>query len=135
MQVDLSQLSAQIYNTTFMGSANTLACNPLDAALFESWNNFEYLGNSTSGGEAGYRTATVGSGKWKLLVSSVVPSGSIIVKYRSNEMQRATYVFAPYVPAVLSPYPLGNTPSLTVQSRYATKVIRPGGVGVLTVTA
>ena len=135
MQVDLSQLSAQIYNTTFMGSANTLACNPLDAALFESWNSFEYLGNSTGGGEAGYRTATVGSGKWKLLVSSVVPSGSIIVKYRSNEMQRATYVFAPYVPAVLSPYPLGATPSLTVQSRYATKVIRPGGVGVLTVTA
>ena len=135
MQVQLSTLSAQIYNTTFMGSGNTLACNPLDAALFESWNSFEYVGNSTAGGEAGYKSATVGSGKWKLLVSSVVPSGSIIVKYRSNEMQKATYVFAPYVPAVLSPYPLGNNPSLTVQSRYAKKVIRPGGLAVLTVVA
>jgi hypothetical protein len=135
MQVNLSSLSAQIYNTTFMGSGNTLACNPLDAAIFESWNNFEYLGSSTAGGEAGYKSATVASGKWKLLVSSVVPSGKIIVKYRSSEMQKASYVFAPYVPAVLSPYPLGNNPSLTVQSRYAKKAIRPGGVAILTVTA
>lgn len=133
MQTDLSQLSAQVYNTTFMGRANTIACNPLDAALLESWNNFEYLGNSTAGGEAGYRSATVAGGTWKVLVSSVVPQNSMIVKYRSNEMQRATYVFAPYVPAVLSPYPLGNTPSLSVQSRYAKNVIRPGGVAVLTI--
>lgn len=135
MQVPLSTLSAQIYNTTYMGQGNTLACNPLDAAIFESWNNFEYLGSSTAGGEAGYRSASVASGAWKLLVSSVVPSGKIVVKYRSNEMQKATYIFAPYVPAVLSPYPLGNNPSLSVQSRYAKKVVRPGGVAVLTVTA
>jgi len=37
------------------------------------------------------------------------------------------------VPAVLTPYPLGNIPSLTVLSRYGTQLIRPAGISVLNV--
>lgn len=133
-QVNLSRLSNQVLNTSFMGVANTIACNPIDAAIFESWNSFEYLGNGSTGGDLGYRSATVAGGKWKVLSSPVVPEGQMIVKYRSNEMQKASYVFAPYVPAVLTPFPLGANPSLTVQSRYATKVVRPGGIAVLNIT-
>lgn len=131
--INLNALSSQVYNTSLMGPANTIACNPNDAVILEAWNSFEYLGNSTAGGEAGYRSATVGGGKWKVLTSAVVPEGQMILKYRSNEMVRASYVFAPYVPAVLTPFPLGNNPSLTVQSRYATQVIRPGGIAVLNI--
>lgn len=130
----LSELSAQIYQDTRMGAANTLACNPLDASVFESLNTFDYVGSSSEGGDIGYRSATVGSGKWKVLVSSIVPQGSVIVKYRSADISRAACVYAPYVPALLSPYPLGPIPSLTVMSRYATKMIRYQAVGVLTIT-
>ncbi len=129
----LTQLSAQIYNDTLMDSANTLACNPLDAAIFENLNDFSYDGNSAAGGEVGYRTATVQGGKWKILTSSIVPAGKVIVKYRSNEMQRAAFVYAPYVPALLTPYPIGAIPSLTVMTRYASKLIRPEAVAVLNI--
>lgn len=129
----LTQLSAQIYNSCLMGRANTLACNPIDAAIFENLNDFRYDGNSVDGGEAGYRSATVQGGAWKILVSSVVPAGKIIAKYRSTEMQKASYVYAPYVPALLTPYPLGAVPSLTVMSRYASKLIRPEAVGIVEV--
>jgi hypothetical protein len=129
----LTNLSANIYNSCLMGSANTLACNPIDAAIFENINDFRYDGNSVDGGDTGYRSATVQGGKWKILTSSVVPAGKIIVKYRSNELQRAAFVYAPYVPALLTPYPLGTNPSLTILSRYATKVIRPEAIGVVEV--
>ncbi|MCK5018365.1 MAG: hypothetical protein KAS32_15005, partial [Candidatus Peribacteraceae bacterium] len=130
----LNKLSAQVYNTALMGSANTLACNPLDAAVFESLNGFEYAGNSVDGGDVGYRAATVAGGKWKILVSSIVPQGKVIVKYRSNELSRAAYVYAPYVPALLTPYPLGAIPSLTIMSRYSSKMIRNGAIAVLNIT-
>jgi len=130
----LNNLSAQIYNSTLMGPANTLACNPLDAAVFESLNSFEYTGNSVDGGDVGYRSATVTGGKWKILVSSIVPQGKVIAKYRSSDLSRAAYVYAPYVPALLSPYPLGNIPSLTILTRYSSKVIRHKALGVLNIT-
>jgi hypothetical protein len=130
----LNDLSAQIYNSSLMGAANTLACNPLDAAVFESLNSFEYTGTSVDSGDVGYRSATVTGGKWKVLISSVVPQGSVIAKYRSNDLSRAAFVYAPYVPALLSPYPLGNIPSLTVMTRYSSKVIRNEALGVLTIT-
>lgn len=130
----LNGLSAQIYNDTLMGSGNTLACNPLDAALFESLNGFEYLGDSVAGGEVGYRSATVASGKYKLLVSSNVPSGKIVTVYRSEDVARAVYCFCPYVPALLTPYPLGNNPSMSILSRYGTRSIRPKGIAVLNVS-
>ena len=129
----LNQLSAQVYNSCLMGAANTLACNPLDAAIFESLNTFEYTGNSVEGGELGYRSATVQGGKWKILVSSIVPSGKVVMKYRSPDPARACVIYAPYVPALLMPYPLGAIPSLTIMSRYATKVVRPEAIAVLTI--
>lgn len=129
----LTELSAQVYNSCLMGSANTLACNPLDASIFENLNDFRYDGNSVDGGDTGYRSATVQGGKWKILVSNVVPAGKIITKYRSNDMQRASYVYAPYVPALLTPYPMGAVPSLTVMSRYASRLIRPEALGLVSV--
>jgi len=129
----MSSLSAQIYKSSHMGSANTIACNPLDAAILESFNTFAYDGHADTGGTSGYQSATVQGGKWKVLVSSVVPQGKMIFKYRSPDTQRAVYVLGPYVPALLSPFPLGNVPSLTVLTRYARKMIRPEGVGVMEV--
>ena len=129
----LNELSASVYVDTNMAAANTLACNPLDATIFESLQEFRYTGKSDVDGDVGYESATVANGKWKVLVSSVVPKGKVLCMYRPVEEIRAVYIFAPYVPAVLSPYPLGNVPSLTVLSRYGTQLIRPQGISLLNV--
>lgn len=133
IQIPLSDLSAEIYNANLMGSGNVIACNPTDSAVLESLNDFRYAGSSVEGGTVDYKEATVVGGKWKILVSSIVPRGKMVVKYRSPEAQRASYVYAPYVPALLTPYPLGYIPSLTIMSRYAKKMIRPESIALLSV--
>ena len=129
----MNNLSAQVYNDTNIAAANVVACNPLDAAIFESLQDYRYTGSSSSDGDVGYESATVASGKWKILVSNVVPQGKAVMIYKPTEEIRAVYIFAPYVPAVLTPYPLGNIPSLTVLSRYGTQLVRPEGVAELVI--
>lgn len=131
----LNTLSAQVYNDTNISAANVMACNPLDAAIFESLQEFRYTGTSSEDGDMGYESATVANGKWKILVSNVVPQGKSLLIYKPNDEVRSTFIFAPYVPAVLTPYPLGNKPSLTVLSRYGSQLIRPNGIAVLNITA
>lgn len=134
VQIPLSDLSAEVYNANLMGAANIIACNPTDAALLESLNDFKFSGGSVDGGNVGYSSATVMGGKWKVLTSSIVPRGKMLLKYRAAEMQRASYVYAPYQPAVLSPFPMGNNPSMTIMTRYAKKMIRPESLALLNIT-
>jgi hypothetical protein len=129
----LNELSAAIYTDTNIAAGNTIACNPLDAAVFESLQEFRYTGKSDENGDLGYESATVANGKWKILVSSVVPQGKSVVVFKPVEELKAVFIFAPYVPAVLSPYPLGNKPSLTILSRYGTQLVRPQGIAILNI--
>lgn len=129
----LNELSAAVYRDTNIAAANVIACNPMDAAVFESLNEFRYNGSSSENGDMGYESATVANGKWKVLVSSVVPEGKSVCIYKPQDVLRSVYIYSPYVPAVLTPYPLGNTPSMSILSRYGTQLIRPQGIAVLNI--
>ena len=127
----INKLSAACYTDTNIAAANVIACNPLDATVFESLQEYRFNGSSTEDGDLGYESATVANGKYKILISSVVPQGKAILVYKPSEDVKSIYVHAPYVPCVLSPYPLGNTPSATILSRYANQLLRPAGISVL----
>lgn len=129
----ITKLSARVYNDTLIGAANIIACNPVDAAIFENLNDFRYTGSSSEGGDLGYQTATIQGGKYKILVSSVVPEGKMILALKEQEEQKACYFYAPYRVMLLTPYPLGPKPAMTVMSRYAIKMVRPEGVAILRV--
>jgi len=131
----LNQLSGQIYTDTNIEAGNTILANPLDVAILEDLQTFNYTGTSSVDGDLGYRSATVAGGKWKVLTSAVVTQGTMIMVYKPVEELKAIYIYSPYVPAVLHPYPLGFTPSLTILSRYATALIRSSGIATLTITA
>ena len=131
--VPLNALSAQVYNDTNLSQANTIMCNPIDAAILEDLQTFQYNGSAADNGELGYRTATVAGGKWKVLTSSVVPSGKMVLTYKSPDELQAVYVFCPYIPVSISPYPLGAKPSLTIMTRNAQSMIRPAGIAQLNV--
>jgi hypothetical protein len=130
----LNQLSAQIYTDTNIEAGNTILANPLDVAILEDIQTFNYTGTSSTDGDLGYRSATVAGGKWKVLTSAVVPQGTMLIVYKPAEELKAVYFYSPYVPAVLHPYPLGYTPSLTILSRYATALVRSNGIATLTIT-
>jgi len=132
--VPLNELSAQIYTDTNIDQGNTILANPVDVAILEDINTFRYAGTSSENGELGYREATVNGGKWKVLTSAVVPQGKMLTLYKPVEDIKCVYLFCPYVPVVLSPYPLGATPSLTILSRNANALVRSNGIGVLEIT-
>jgi len=131
----LNQLSAQIYNDTHMENGNTILANPLDVAILEDLQGFNYTGTSYADGELGYRSATVAGGKWRVLTSAVVAQGTMVITYKPVEELKCIYLYCPYVPAILHPYPLGFTPSLTVLSRYATSLVRSNGIATLSIGA
>jgi len=131
----LNELSAQIYNDTHLESGNTILANPLDVAILEDLQGFNYTGTSYADGELGYRSAVVAGGKWRVLTSAVVSQGTMIVIYKPVEELKCIYLYCPYVPAILHPYPLSYTPTLTVLSRYATSLVRPLGICTLSIGA
>jgi len=131
----INQLSAQVYTDTNIEAANTILANPLDVAILEDLNGFAYTGTSSSDGDLGYRTATVAGGKWRVLTSAVVTQGTMILVYKPADELKSIYFYSPYVPAVLHPYPLTATPSLTILSRYANALVRSNGIAALTIGA
>jgi hypothetical protein len=133
--VPLNELSGQIYTDTNIEAGNTILANPLDVAILEDLQTFNYTGTSSVDGDLGYRSATVAGGKWKVLTSAVVTQGTMLMVYKPVEELKAIYFYSPYVPAVLHPYPLGYTPSLTILSRYATALVRSAGIATLTIGA
>jgi hypothetical protein len=133
--VPLNELSGQIYTDTNIEAGNTILANPLDVAILENLQTFNYTGTSSVDGDLGYRSATVAGGKWRVLTSAVVPQGTMLMVFKPVEELKAIYFYSPYVPAVLHPYPLGFTPSLTILSRYATALVRSAGIATLTIGA
>lgn len=131
----LNKLSGQIYTDTNIDAGNTILANPLDSAILEDLQGFNYTGTSAMNGDLGYRSATVAGGKWKILTSAVVPEGTMLMTYKPMEELKCVYLYCPYVPAILHPYPLGYTPSLTILSRYSTSLVRSSGVATLDITS
>jgi hypothetical protein len=131
----LNELSGQIYTDTNIEAGNTILANPLDTAILEDLQTFNYTGTSSVDGDLGYRSATVAGGKWKVLTSAVVTQGTMLMIFKPVEELKAIYFYSPYVPAVLHPYPLGYTPSLTILSRYATALVRSAGIATLNIGA
>lgn len=130
----LMKLSARVYTDTNIGEANVIAANPMDAAIFESLNKFSFDGKGSDGGAVGYTSGNLAQ-RWKVFSSPIVPEGKCILMHKPTDFLRVIYVWAPYQPAVMSPYPLGNTPSLTIMSRYAKMFYRPKGCALLNITA
>jgi hypothetical protein len=131
----INKLSAVVYNDTQMGQANIIAANPIDAAVFESLNNFNYTGSSSEGGDLGYSSMSIAGGKYKVVVSTIVPQGKMILIYKAPQEERAVYFYAPYQMPLLTPYPLQAKPAMTIMVRYAVKLVRPEGISILKVTA
>jgi len=131
----LTELSALVYDKTQIGPANVILANPLDASVLQALGTYTKIGGVVDNGELQNGAYEIGqlNGKWKVLVSSNVPKGKMILILKSNNPKEAVYLYAPYVPLYIMPYPLGNIPSLTFKSRYATKLIRPEGIALLNI--
>ena len=131
----LNEVSSQIYSDTFFGTANVILSNPADTMIFETLDNFRLNGDMVDGGVIGRSPAVTGTFKnrWIVLSSPVVPKGKMVLLHKPDVVEKAIYIYGVYQPLVLTPYPIANTPSLTMYTRYAKTVVRPEGVGLVEV--
>lgn len=129
----IERLSGNIYDATNIAEASVIVCNPRDHWIMKSLNEFSYDGAVATGGNYGPISGRVGN-KYKVLVSKNVPKGKMLILMKEAEEVKATYYFAPYVPGLITPYPLGNTPSMTVLSRNGSLLVREKGIAMLNIT-
>jgi len=129
--LNLNDISAKIYTDTNIGTANVVLCNPIDVALIKSVGDYRFKGD-VKGGEFG-ESPFVGTldESWKILSSPLIPQGHMPVFLQPDNPDNAVFVFAPYRPLTITPWPLGRKPSMSFLSRYASRFVRREGVGII----
>lgn len=130
----LREISDQVYNDTNIGVANTLIGNPMDIGYIKSANEHKFEGNSLGGNLGQTPVAGTFDDSWKVLSTPIMPKGKVLVILKPDNPDNAVFIFAPYRPLTITPWPMGRKPSITFLSRYASRFIRREGVGVLTIT-
>jgi len=133
--VKMNALSQTVYKDTNIAPANIILCNPSEAAILETTNRYVYVSDGFSGSEHTYRVGTLESGKWRVIVTPIVPEGKMLMLIKPAEERAAVYFYCPYIPVTIYPFPLGTMPSMTLMTRYAKAAVRPKGIALLNVVA
>lgn len=133
--VPLNNISSQIYTDTNIDMANIIITNPNDAAILKSTNDYSFKGDVKGGGLGDSPVAGTFNEQWKVLVTPLMPANKMLVMLKPDNPDLAVYVFAPYRPLTITPWPLGRKPAMSFLSRYATQCIRREGLGLLTLSA
>jgi len=93
--------------------------------------SFAFNGDYLKGGVYGRaNVGTISNGK-QIISTPLMPSGYILLASKPADTTLANYIFAPYVPMTISPYPLGQIPAMTFTTRFANVMIRPEGFGLI----
>jgi len=97
-------------------------------------NSFDFKGSYDKDGQFG-SSPEVGtlSNYLTVLCSPIVPAGRIVIGAKPAQESFANYIFAPYIPMTIYPYPLGNRPALTFLSRFGNEMLRPEGYGIVNI--
>jgi len=131
----INDLSAKIYTDTNIDVANVILCNPLDVAMLKSTNEYAFKGDAKGGDYGDMPVVGTLADSWKILSSPVIPQGYMPVLLQPDNPDNAVFVFAPYRPLTITPWPLGRKPAMSFLSRYGCRFVRREGVGILRVIA
>jgi len=130
--IKIESVSAQIYTDTNLMPASHIVINPKDLVWLKMLSTFDFKGYMDKDGTLG-SSPVVGSfqNSYTVLSSPIVPAGTVIIGSKPSQDSFANYMYCPYAPLVLAPYPLGVRPAMTVTSRFARKMLRPEGFGLV----
>lgn len=138
----VTDVANQIKKRTLMGSGNFIVCSTEVAGILESMNGFKTSfkidgdGQVADGMFAGTEQIGTINNRFRVYVSAHVPAQKILVGYKGNSQLEAGYVYAPYVPIVLTPVvyrPEDFAPTRGVMTRYGRKMVRSDFYGTVTV--
>jgi hypothetical protein len=131
----------EIHRKTLRGSANFLVCSPEVATIFEASvlykPSIRIDGQGQTGGEFTLGAAAIGSlsNRFTVYKDPYFPRNKILVGYKGGSYLETGYVYAPYVPLIVTPTifaPEDFTPRKGVMTRYGKKMVRADFYGTIT---
>ena len=131
----------EIHRKTLRGSANFIVCSPEVATIFEASvlykPSLRIDGQGQVGGEFTLGAAAIGSlsNRFTVYKDPYFPRNKILVGYKGGSYLETGYVYAPYVPLIVTPTifaPEDFTPRKGVMTRYGKKMVRADFYGTVT---
>jgi hypothetical protein len=132
-----------IQRKTLRGSANFLVCGPDVATIFEQstlWKSkFTVDGDGQVSAPFTIGCESIGSvsNRFTVYKDAAFPRNKILVGYKGGSPLETGYVYAPYVPLIVTPTlynPEDFVPRKGVMTRYGKKMVRSDFFGTVTVT-
>tara|TARA_R110000824_G_scaffold1973_2_gene9636 strand:+ start:3783 stop:5510 length:1728 start_codon:yes stop_codon:yes gene_type:complete len=132
-------VSNEIHKRNLRGGANFIVTSPEVATIFEAINSFR---PSVAGAadEVAYSLGMENVGtlnnRFSVYKDPYFPANKILLGYKGNSFLETGYVYAPYVPLVVTPTifaPEDFTPRKGVMTRYGKQMVRPEFYGTVTV--
>jgi hypothetical protein len=131
----------QIHRKTLRGAANFIVVGPDVATILEA--SVLYKPNYTLDGQGQVSGMTIGaekvgslSNRFTVYKDPYFPRNKILVGYKGGSYLESGYVYAPYVPLIVTPTifaPEDFTPRKGVMTRYGKKMVRADFFGTVTV--
>ena len=134
----IMQVSNDIHKRNLRGGANFIVTSPEVSTVFEAINSFR---PSVAGAadEVSYSLGMENVGtlnnRFTVYKDPYFPANKILLGYKGNSFLETGYVYAPYVPLVVTPtifQPEDFTPRKGVMTRYGKQMVRPEFYGVIT---
>ena len=131
----------EIHRKTLRGSANFLVCSPEVATIFEASVLYKPTikidGQGQAGPEFNIGAQSIGSlsNRFTVYKDPYFPRNKILVGYKGGSYLETGYVYAPYVPLIVTPTifaPEDFTPRKGVMTRYGKKMVRADFYGTVT---
>ena len=131
----------EIHRKTLRGSANFLVCSPEVATIFEASVLYKPTikidGQGQTGPEFNIGAQAIGSlsNRFTVYKDPYFPRNKILVGYKGGSYLETGYVYAPYVPLIVTPTifaPEDFTPRKGVMTRYGKKMVRADFYGTVT---
>lgn len=123
----INQISAQIHKATLRGGANFIVVSSEISALFDNLEYFHVSDASAESDQYNMGIEKIGSlsGRYQVYRDPYAPHWSIIIGHKGKSLLDTGYIYAPYVPAALTPTvinPFNMAPIKAIMTRYAKKV-------------
>ena len=132
----------EIHRKTLRGSANFIVTSPDVATIFEASvlykPNYSLDGDGQVGNPMQLGATPIGSlsNRFTVYKDPYFPRNKILVGYKGGSYLETGYVYAPYVPLIVTPTifaPEDFTPRKGVMTRYGKKMVRADFYGTVTV--
>ncbi len=130
----------EIHRKTLRGSANFIVVSPEVATIFEA--SILYKPNVKIDGQGQVALGNIGaesigslSNRFTVYKDPYFPRNKILVGYKGGSYLESGYVYAPYVPLIVTPTifaPEDFTPRKGVMTRYGKKMVRADFYGTVT---